>query len=227
MGGTAAGGRGRVPGVLRPPYLTLDPDRANVPAPDGFPLHYPLLLAHIAFGTVALLTCGFQVWPRFRERHRKAHRIMGRLYVFAGVLPAGVLAVVVGAVSPFGPVAAVANVLGGLLWLGVTVAGMRMAVRRRHREHRRWMIRSFALTTSIVAARFWGVLAALTLFANADFDTDDLGAPHVQGVAGLAAWLGLTVNLLVAQWWLDRAPARGGAPSTAGQVQDRRRSARI
>lgn len=191
-----------------PPYLTLDPAQARVPAPDGFATHYPLLVGHIGFGSVALLTCCFQIWPWFRARHPKAHRIMGRLYVFAGVLPAGLLTIAVGAVSPFGPVARVGNVLAGLLWLAVTIVGIRVAMQKRYAEHRRWMIRSFALTTSIVAARLWGVIVAVALFANEKFDPAELSDPGVQALAGITVWLGWTVNLLIAEWWLERSAAR-------------------
>lgn len=192
-----------------PPYLTLDPGQARVPAPADLPVHYPLLVGHIGFGAVALLTCGFQIWPWFRARHPRAHRIMGRLYVFAGVVPAALLAIPVGAVSPFGPVARVGNVLVGVLWLAVTITAFRMARRGHYAEHRRWMIRSFALTTSIVAARLWAPILALTVFANEPgLATAEPGDPVVNQLAGLTVWLGATVNLIVAQWWLDRSEAR-------------------
>ncbi|GLW12367.1 hypothetical protein Misp01_74950 [Microtetraspora sp. NBRC 13810] len=50
-----------------------------------------------------------------------------------------------------------------LLWLGSTAAGYRMARRRRFAEHRRWMLRSFALTFSIITNRIWGMIVVLTL----------------------------------------------------------------
>jgi hypothetical protein len=45
------------------------------------------------------------------------------VYVFAGVLPAGLTALVVGAFSPFGPVAAASSVLLAPLWIAVTITG--------------------------------------------------------------------------------------------------------
>ncbi|MBD0324764.1 MAG: DUF2306 domain-containing protein [Aldersonia sp.] len=56
-------------------------------------------MAHIFFGSVALLTACLQVWPWLRRRHPAVHWYSGRLYVFAGALPAG-LAVLT--VVPFG-----------------------------------------------------------------------------------------------------------------------------
>jgi hypothetical protein len=73
--------------VSVPRYLTLDPSRSLVPQPAEFPLHYPLLVAHVVFGSVAMMTCGFQVWPSFRRHHPEAHGRMGRIYVFGASCP--------------------------------------------------------------------------------------------------------------------------------------------
>jgi hypothetical protein len=51
-----------------------------------------------------------------------------------------------------------------LLWVPVTIAGYRAARQRRFVEHRVWMIRSFALTASIVVNRLW-LVALLILLA--------------------------------------------------------------
>ena len=69
------------------PYLTRDPSAARVPVPADLPHFYPMLVAHIGFGTVALLTSVAQVWPWLRRRHPRVHRWSGRAYLFAGVLP--------------------------------------------------------------------------------------------------------------------------------------------
>ncbi|WP_283136724.1 DUF2306 domain-containing protein [Rhizohabitans arisaemae] len=190
-----------------PRYLTFNPANTNVPAPDGFGAHFWLLTGHVVFGSIAMTTCCFQIWPAFRNRFPKAHRVMGRLYVFAGVLPAGVLGIIVGAVSPFGPVVRVANVTLGVVWLIVTVVGIRMAIQRRHGEHRRWMIRSFALTFAIVATRIWSIVFAVAFFA--DQLTEEAGPldPTVQTFTGMGVWVAMIVNILAAEWWLDRPTA--------------------
>jgi hypothetical protein len=94
-----------------PPYLTGDPALSRVPAPAGFSLHYPLLVAHITFASVAITTAVAQVWPGLRNRHPVMHRRTGRVYVYAAV-PAAACALVIGAATPFGPILAVSNVLG-------------------------------------------------------------------------------------------------------------------
>lgn len=195
-----------------PRYLTGDPGGSNVPAPEGFPQHYWILSAHVVLGAVAMTTACFQIWPAFRARHPKAHRVMGRVYVLGGVIPGSLLAVTVGAVSPFGPIVRVANVLMGILWLAVTVAGFRAARARRFGDHRRWMIRSFALTFAIITTRVISAVAAVALYGgDPDLATAPLSDFRVQTFTGIGVWLGFTLHLGLAQLWLDRRNRRRAA----------------
>ncbi|MEV0679827.1 DUF2306 domain-containing protein [Actinosynnema sp. NPDC050436] len=198
-----------------PRYLTLDPAQSRVPEPVGHGWHYPFLVGHVVFGSVAILTCVLQIWPWLRRAHPAWHLRAGRVYVFGGVLPGGVLAVAVGAVSPFGPVNQVGNVLMGLLWLGTTVAGYRMARQKRYADHRRWMVRSTALTLSIITNRFWAVGLGLTLPAQLDTTFGGSEVALVQAIAGTSAWMGWVLPFLAVEWWLDRGRARRRQPVAA------------
>ncbi|MGV9611438.1 DUF2306 domain-containing protein [Nocardia xishanensis] len=200
-----------------PPYLTLDPAKSRVPDP-GFAPHYPLLVVHVLCGSVAILSCGFQVWPWFRRAYPGVHRRVGRAYVFAGVLPAGLAGVVIGATSPFGPVARVSNVMLSVLWLLTTIAGLRAARGRRFGDHRRWMIRSFALTLSIMLNRVIGGVLYVILSPRLDSTFHGDENLLVQTIAGIGTWLGWTLSLLIAQWWLDR-PQSGGRNSRSGPAR--------
>ncbi|MGP4018893.1 DUF2306 domain-containing protein [Saccharopolyspora sp. 5N708] len=191
-----------------PPYITLDPALSRVPQPEGFPAHYPLLVAHVLFASVAILTCCFQVWPAFRRRYPVAHRRLGRVYVVGGVLPAAVMAAVIGAVSPFGPVAQMSNVLLAVVWFGCTVAGWRAGRQRRFGDHRKWMIRSFVLTISTVTNRVWGVVWGVVLGPQLATTFDGNEGYLLATTAGLTTWLGWVIPLLIAQWWLERRPKR-------------------
>jgi hypothetical protein len=206
-----------------PPYLTFDPDRSRVPVHDGFALHYPLLVAHILFGSVALLTCCLQMWPWLRRSRPDIHRRAGRAYVFCGVLPAGIALLGVAPLSSTGFVSQVGNTLLALLWMPVTWAGYRAARRRRYREHREWMIRSFALTTSIVVNRLWLVLMFAVLLPQRDTTFHGDEDALIDAAAGASVWLGWVVNLLVAEWWLHRRRGTGRAAGdrTTGQGRDR------
>ena len=198
------------------PYVTLDPGRSRVPPPPGVPLYYPLLVAHIVFGSVAIVTGCLQVWPWLRRRYPAMHRRLGRVYTFAGVLPGGVLALPLGAVTPFGLVLRASNVLLALVWLGVTIAGFWAARRGRIVEHRRWMIRSVVLTLSIITNRVWAVVWFIALSPQLATTFGGNEVLMVQAIAGLSGWLGWVIPLLLAEWWLEtRQRTTAAAPAVA------------
>ena len=202
-----------------PPYLTLDPAQSRIPiagTPSGY---YPMLVAHVIFGSVAILTCCLQVWPWLRARYPDVHRRIGFAYVFAGVLPAGVLGLILGAQTAFGPVLRASNVLLALVWLFVTLAGYRAGRQYRTMEHRRWMTRSAVLTVSIMSNRVWAVVWVITLSPQLATTFGGNEALMIQAIAGLSGWLGWVLPLLVTEWWLDTRPAPespGASPVSAG-----------
>jgi hypothetical protein len=187
-----------------PPYLTLDPSKSRIRPPEGFALYYPLLVAHVLFAALAMLMCCVQVWPWFRQRYAAAHRVIGRAYVFGGVIPAGIIGLTIGAVSPYGPTLRVSNVLLATLWLTFTITGFRMARHHRFVEHRRWMIRSFALTMSVITNRLWAAIAVVVLMPQLPTTFEGNEMMMIQTIAGLSGWLGWVIPLLVAEWWLER-----------------------
>jgi uncharacterized membrane protein len=196
-----------------PPYFTGDPHRSRVPATFG--LHYPLLVAHVMFATAAMLTAVGQIVPWVRRRHPALHRRAGTVYVFCAV-PAGLCGLVIGAATPFGPILLVSNLTMAPLWLWFTVSGYRAARRRRFAQHRRQMVRSVALTFSIISNRVWTVLLVLALGPLHDsvFRGDDVSFLWV--VAGLSGWLGWTIPLALVEWRLRRKVVM--SPSSISRV---------
>jgi Predicted membrane protein (DUF2306) len=203
-----------------PPYLTLDPAQSRVPVGGAVRGYYPLLVAHVIFGSIALVTACLQVWPWLRTRFPHVHRRTGRVYVFAGVLPAGAIGLVIGAMSPFGPVIRASNVVLALVWLTVTITGYRAGRQYRIADHRRWMIRSVVLTLSIITNRAWAVVWVIALVPQLQTTFGGNEALMVQSIAGLSGWLGWVLPLLVTEWWLDtrQAPASTSAGPASGQA---------
>ncbi|MBK7949334.1 MAG: DUF2306 domain-containing protein [Deltaproteobacteria bacterium] len=187
-------------GVALHRYLSLDPARSLVPLPPGV---HPVLVAHVVFGSVAMLAALHQFWPGVRDRSRSMHRRVGRVYVLAGVLPAGICAVVVACYSPFGPVARASNLVFASVWLGATLAGYRAGRRGEFEIHRRWMIRSGVLTFSILTNRLWGPIAYLALEGQraTTFHGDETFFAWT--IAGLSTWLGWTLPLLAVEAFLE------------------------
>ena len=199
--------------LAAPPYFMGHP---RVPLRPGFDLHLPFLIAHISFGSVCLVTAGFQVWPWFRGRFPVAHRWMGRLYVMLGVLPAALTGIVVSVTSMVGVVGKVGNTLLCIVWLAVTYRGYKSARRRQFGDHRRWMIRSFALTTSIVMNRVWiGILMGALMPLVDSYYGGSVDA-MISDVAQTSIWISWVVNLLIAEWWLEKGKGKARARRGAG-----------
>ncbi len=183
-----------------PPYVT---GGTRVPATFGW--HYPLLVAHVMFGSVAMVSAVAQIWPRLRARHPVLHRRVGRVYVSAAI-PAAAFAMVIGAATPFGPLLAVSNVLLGAVWLWFTINGFAAARQRRFADHRRHMVRSATVALSTITNRIWTPLLFITLQPLQDSVFDGSEDHYLWFVAGMGAWLGWTIPLAGVQWWLTRNP---------------------
>ncbi|MGN9845664.1 DUF2306 domain-containing protein [Nonomuraea sp. H19] len=195
-----------------PPYLTLDPSQSRFPIRDDFAPHYPLMVTHIFFGTVALLASCVQVSTWMRQRYPAVHRWSGRAYVLGGVPLVGVPALIIAPLSHNGFGAQVGNTFWAFLWLFSTIAGYRMARQRRFADHQAWMIRSFALIWAIVLNRLWAVLCVLPLIPQLDTTFGGDQQAMIQAAAGPSIWLSIVVNLIIAEWWLQR---RGAAKRRA------------
>ena len=72
-------------GYAVPPYLSLDPARARIQPMPPHTSYYPLLVAHIFLGSVALLAACIQVWPWLRWSRPAIHRWSGRVHVMAAL----------------------------------------------------------------------------------------------------------------------------------------------
>lgn len=150
------------------------------------------LYAHIGLAPVALALMPVQFLPRLRARRPGLHRWTGRAYALA-ILISGVAGLSLALGTDAGPVAATGFALLAVLWLAVTGRAVWLAMAGRIAEHRRWMIRSAALTFAAVTLR----LELPLLIATLGFDT---GYPIV-------AWLCWVPNLALTELWLARRPA--------------------
>lgn len=153
--------------------------------------------AHVVFGPIALVLAPFQFWAGLRTRRPRLHRWMGRAYGTA-ILIAGMGGLSLALGTRAGPVAASGFGLLALLWLAVTARGVQLAIQRRIAQHRRWMIRSAALTFAGATLRL--ELPALVA-GGLDFDT----------AYGVVAWACWVPNLIVAEWFLARRRTPVGA----------------
>jgi uncharacterized membrane protein len=195
-----------------PPYFT-----GGTRVPATFALHYPLLVGHVLFASVAMVTALAQIWPGLRARNPILHRRAGRVYVCTAI-PAAVCAMVIGAATPFGPFLAVSNVFLASLWLWFTINGYRAARHSQFAQHRRHMVRSATLALSIITNRIWTPVLFISLHPLQDSVFDGNEEHFLWFAAGVGAWLGWTIPLLAVQWWLNRNTVL--APSSISPVPD-------
>ena len=146
-------------------------------------------LPHFIGGGIALLVGGFQFSAALRTGRPALHRLLGRVYLLA-VLASGFGGLAIATNAHGGISARIGFGLLALLWLGTAMAAWRAILRRDIEAHRRWMVRSFALTFGAVMLRVQ--LPLLQAGLGASFDE----------AYRTVAWLAWVPNLLVAEWWL-------------------------
>ena len=110
-----------------------------------------LMALHGPAGALALLLAPFQFSTRLRQRSRRLHRILGRLYV-VGVAIAAPVAIPIAVV--LGPGALVpAATIQTLGWLSTTAIRLYCIRTGNIRAHEEWMIRSYPFAMVFVFAR--------------------------------------------------------------------------
>jgi len=118
------------------------------------------LLPHGIAGACALLLGPMQFFDRLRQRFKKLHRVVGRIYV-AGVFLAAPLGSYIqyfqermGVPRSF-TIAAAAD---AVLWMVTTGIAMIFILKGKIHEHRQWMTRSFAVALVFLEVRVIGGL---------------------------------------------------------------------
>jgi drug/metabolite transporter superfamily protein YnfA len=216
-----------------PKYYRLDRDDIGVFLIKGNTWHYPVLVIHVLFASVAMLTGCLQMWGWLRRTRPDLHRITGRVYVGSVFLAApAAFGLVLFALHRDGDRIgtylssfAIGSLVWATLWFGVTVRGFQMALQRRWVEHRRMMIYSFALTLAIMEGRPLNTLAVKNTFSQW----------NLTAFFELMGWMPWVLHLLVAQWWLNRTARRPlvlpavlpGQPNPAGAIEQPAAPARV
>jgi predicted membrane protein len=180
-----------------PRYLKFEPSQARIVLDPGFRLHFQVLVAHVITGNIAMVTLFLQLIPWIRRHHPRVHRASGTVYLFAGVLPGALLALVLLPYS-LAPTGRVGLATMSVLWIGTSLTGYRMQRLHRYADHRRWMYYSAALALGTS----WGRILGELMMHVPGFHID------LMIFLEISSWLGWITNLLIAQWWLERTSRR-------------------
>ncbi|MFC0388149.1 DUF2306 domain-containing protein [Muricoccus vinaceus] len=164
-----------------------------VPQPNlsNFVTRRPALTIHALSASVALLVGPWQFLPGLRARRIGLHRALGRTYAVA-ILVAWLSSIPIGLHAETGMVASAGFLVLGAAWIAATGVAVERALRHDIAAHRRWMVRSYALTAAAITLRIYLGMAIA------------LGIPMTLSYPAIA-WLCWIPNLLAAEWWVRRA----------------------
>jgi uncharacterized membrane protein len=107
-----------------------------------------LLIPHSLCGVIALLSGPIQFSSRFRRRHLKFHRVLGRIYVVSVFIGAAT-----GVALATGRPGFSGTSMQAAAWIVCTTAAFLTARNRQIVKHRQWMARSYAVTFTFVSSR--------------------------------------------------------------------------
>lgn len=172
-----------------------------------FVAHPWLGYLHIAPGVIYLLGAPLQLSRRFRTRHYTVHRRLGRVLLTCALI-SGVFALAFGLPYPWGGTSeATATAVFGTWFLACLVLAFRAIRSDNVPQHRRWMIRAFAVGIGIGTIRIW--VGIFTGFQQAASGGTAEPMPDA-GTFGLAFWLAFAMHVAAGEWWLRRTPALHG-----------------
>ena len=159
----------------------------------------PWLPLHAAAAATALLVGSFQFITRLRLSRPAIHRWPGRVYTVACLVGAA-SGLILALGTTLGPVAIAGFGILAVIWAITIGFGWQRARQRRFADHRRWMIRSWALTLAAVNLRIYlPIAAALGISFEVSYP-----------IISFLAWV---PNLILAELYLSRADRR---PAAAG-----------
>lgn len=171
--------------------ISLGPTRGYPGMAHHLPVREIAFVGHVVGASIALLLMPFQFWGKLRAKRPHIHRWVGRTYMVA-VLAGGVSGAILAPYAMTGTIAAAGFFTLAVLWLLVTALGLITVRKRNFAAHKRWMIRSAALTFAAVTLRLY---LASSLVSGVPIDT-------AYPIIAWACWL---PNLAIAEYWLRRS----------------------
>jgi len=124
-------------------------------------VYLPAFYIHIVTGSIVLMTGIFQLRTWIRTRFATWHRLAGKIYIFVILIFTAPSGLVMSLFANGGLAAGTGFALLALLWWFFTWKGFQNAIQERWDEHRKFMIRSYALTFSAVTLRLYSFFFAL------------------------------------------------------------------
>jgi len=151
------------------------------------------------YASIWVLLAGFtQFSKKIQRNNPRLHRTMGYIYVTDILLITGPAGLLMGFYANGGITSRIGFVSLALLWIFFTAMALIKARQKNFKAHRKFMIRSYALTLSALTLRAWKYAITNT----AELTHTQISPMDVYRVV---AWLGWVGNLIVAEWMIRRS----------------------
>lgn len=151
--------------------------------------------AHMAIAAPILLIAPLQFTAAIRKARPAVHRGLGRAFLGASIA-AGLLAIWLGATIQYQG-SRIPLVIFGVLWVAFSGAAWLCAVKRDFANHRKFVVRSFAIGLAFIWVRILG-----------SFDEQLFGFIDQQEVRDATGeFLSFVIPLLIVEAWLSWVPA--------------------
>jgi uncharacterized membrane protein len=151
--------------------------------------HWRIAFFIHVYASIWVLLAGFtQFSKRIQRNNPQLHRMMGYIYVSDVLLITGPAGLLMGFYANGGITSRIAFISLACLWIFFTAMALIKAKQKNFKAHRRYMIRSYALTLSAITLRAWKYSI-----------TNSFELPPMD-VYRSVAWLGWVPNLLLAEF---------------------------
>jgi len=149
------------------------------------------------YASLWVLLAGFtQFSSRIQDYYPRLHRTFGYIYVTDVLLITGPAGLLMGVYANGGMPSKIAFVTLAVLWIACTATALTKAKQGDFAAHRRFMMRSYALTFSAVTLRAWKYAI-----------TNTVELPPMD-VYRAVAWLGWVPNIIAAEFLIRRYTLR-------------------
>lgn len=177
------------------PYFSFDDHTAFLRIKQWI-IHNPVwkfsFYIHVTTSSLCLLAGFTQFSKGLLKKNPKVHRYLGMVYVSVVVFLSGPSGLIMSVYANGGYLSQSAFTILSLLWIYFTCKAYFLAKSGNYIEHRKFMIRSYALTLSAITLRMWKFIIVLML------------RPQPMDAYMLVAWLGWVPNLIFAEWYIKR-----------------------
>lgn len=144
------------------------------------------------YTSIFVLLAGFLAILRKDFRLKNFHINAGKIYIFLILLFAAPSGIYMGIFANGGFLSKISFVILGSLWWFSTFKAYQLARKKKFKEHKQWMWRSFALTISALTLRIWKVIIVY------------LFHPNPMDVYQIIAWLGWIPNILLIEYLITK-----------------------